>query len=181
MILGRPTLLLCFYVLVGLMYGCDKPKESVPSSANQTVESKLSADDIKKLLNEALSEIEKKNYGHATEITIKITKSDPNNTEAYYLSAEANSASGNIKEAIGALEQAIKNGFNNAERVLKDEHLATLRAAPEFPSVFIKIGPPQPAKVSDTEISAGSVNIKQGADGSQTIKAGGISIQVPKD
>lgn len=174
--------ILCGAVL--LLQGCDK---LIPNGASDvkndkvlTSESPLTSEQIKQLLGEALSELDKKNYGRSVELTIRVTKADPGNTESYVIESQAKSMSGDVQSAVDSLEKAFKNGLKDIDRLMKEQRLDPVRATPGFQELLSKYGFTSPATVTATEVKAGNVSIKE-ENGEQVIKAGDVVVRMPKD
>ncbi|MBA3704655.1 MAG: hypothetical protein H0W84_01755 [Bacteroidetes bacterium] len=64
---------------------------------------------------------------------------DPENSEAYYLTAELNAIKGKSVEAINSLNTAIKKGFSDKSRLQSDSVFNKIRNAKEFENIFSKI------------------------------------------
>jgi len=172
-------LIAMFSLLIG---ACNQPQQTGTTSAAppQASDGKLTAEQIQKLLTEALAELDKKNFGRSIEITVRITKSDSGNVEAYVVESQAASMAGDAKAAIDALEQAFQNGFKDIERVTKERRFDPIRSLPEFQEMLRRRGFTSSATVGEKEVSAGNVSIKEEA-GTQVIKAGDITLRVPKN
>lgn len=159
-----------------VLFGCEKGND-------KSVEKQEPVVSVEEQLKSAKVELEKKNYEKTVEITIKITQSDPKNSEAYYLQSQAKSLSGDIKEALRLLEEAIKNGFKDFKSLAENKNLDPLKSTPEFEGIIQRHDPSASAKTSITEkeITAGDdVSIKD-SGGKRVIKAGDVSITVPND
>ena len=176
------VLMLLGVLLLSVSSGCNQATntESKTEVASSASSGKLSSDQIQKLLSEALAELDKKNFGKSIEITVRITKSDSGNVEAYLIESQAKSMSGDAKAALDSLEQAFKNGLKDMERINKEQRFDPIRLTPEFQELLRRHGFSSAAKVGVKEITAGNVSIKDEA-GSQVIKAGDITLRVPKD
>ena len=147
-----------------------------PSALSDT----LTQDQIIKLLSDAVTDLNKKNFGNAIELTIRITKADPVNFDAYVIGSEAEAMSGDMKAALDKLEIAFRKGFKDTDRLTKEHRFVAVRATPEFNYLLRKYGLSQPEKTGESEIKTGDVSIKEDGN-SQEIKAGGITIHIPKD
>jgi len=176
--------LLCALSLLG--NGCNQATqtESKANLASPTGaaadEAKLTSEQMQKLLNEALAELNKNNFGKSVEITVRVTHSDAGNTEAYFIESQARSMTADLKSALDALEQAFKNGFKDIERVTKERRFDPLRSAPEFEELLHRYGFSSAPRIGEQELRAGNVSIKEEA-GTQVIKAGDIVLRLPKD
>lgn len=144
------------------------------------VDATLTASEVQTLLKEARGALENANFGQAIQLVAKVTRSEPTNAEAHYLSAEARSMSGDIPGALTSLEQAMKHGMRDIERVIKDERLNAARTSVDFPPLIGRYSNSATATVTATDIKAGNISIKSDGD-SQTIKVGDITITVPND
>jgi hypothetical protein len=60
---------------------------------------------------------------------------DPTNNEAYYMAAEINAKQAKNTEALKALEQAIKNGFEDKKRLENDSAFVALKENQEFKKI----------------------------------------------
>jgi hypothetical protein len=171
----RNTIIL---VLLGaaLSTACNPKAEN---NATQ-VEAPLSAEQIPNLIIDATAEIEKNNLGRAIDITYRVTKFDSSNIDAYIVRSQAMAIVGNKTEALNALEAAFAHGLKDLTKIEKQPRLNQLREMPEYQFLISKYGLHTAAAVSQTEIKAGNVSIKE-EGGNQVIKAGDISITVPKD
>ena len=169
-------------LLLSMCYGCNQAShvESKSDASLPAPEGKLTSEQIQKLVSEALAELDKKNFGRSVEITVRVTKSDSGNIEAYLIESQAQSMTGDVKAALDALEHAFKNGFKDFERITKEQRFNPIRSVPEFQELLRKNGFTSAANISEKEIKAGDVSIKD-ESGSQVIKAGDITIRVPKD
>jgi len=169
-------------VSVLTMTACNQANqaETKTESVAPATDGKLTSDQVQKLLSEALAELDKKNFGKSVEITIRITKSDSGNVDAYLIESQAKSMSGDLKAALDSLEQAFKNGLKDLDRITKEQRFDPIRSTPEFQELLRKHGFSTTAKVGDKEVSAGNVSIKESSDG-QVIKAGDITLRIPKD
>lgn len=165
------------FSVVFLSAACNQKPDNPPVA----VEEHLTSEQIQKLLNEAISELDKKNLGKSIDITVRITKSDAANVEAYLIQSQANSVSGDAKSALTSLELALKNGFKDLERLTTEHRFDSIRSSAGFQELLSRYGLTTPAAISEKEIKAGNTSIKVLADGSQVIKAGDISITIPKD
>lgn len=127
-------------------------------------------------------EFDNRNFGKTVEITIKVTQSDPKNTDAYYLESQAQSVMGDVKSALKSLEDALKNGFKDFKGIMDNKNLDTLKQTPDFQALIQRYDPNSVAKASITEkeVKAGDTSIKE-EDGQQVIKAGDLEIKLPKD
>jgi hypothetical protein len=143
-------------------------------------DSKLTSEQVQTLLGEALTELDKKNFGRSIEITLRVIKSDSGNVEAYFIESQANSMTGDVKAAVAALEQAFKNGLKDIERVFKERRFDPIRSNPEFDEMLRRNGFSSAEKMGEQEVRAGNVSIKEEA-GTQVIKAGDITLRLPKD
>ena len=65
---------------------------------------------------------------------------DPTNNEAYYLTANVAAKQGKTNEAISALNQSVKNGFEDLPRLQTDSAFISLKGMKEFDEVVTKIG-----------------------------------------
>jgi hypothetical protein len=162
--------------------GCNQgtQTESKTLVTTPAADSKLTSEQVQALLGEALAELDKKNFGRSIEIVLRVIKSDSGNGEAYFIESQANSMAGDVKAAVAALEQAFKNGLKDIERVFKEPRFDPIRSNPEFDEMLRRNGFSTAAKISEQEIRAGNVSIKEEA-GTQVIKAGDITLRVPKD
>ena len=133
-------------------------------------------------MKKAKTEFDNKNYGKTVEITIKVTQSDPKYADAFYLESQAQSQTGDIKNALNSLEEALKNGFKDFKGIMENKNLDAMKQTPDFQAIIQRYDPNAAAKasVSDKEVKAGDASIKE-VDGQQIIKAGNIEIRVPKD
>ncbi len=167
-----------FLVLLGaaLSTACNPKAEN---NATQ-LEAPLSAEQIPNLIIDATAEIEKNNFGRAIEITYRISKFSANNIDAYVLRSQAMAMLGKINEALNALEAAFEHGLKDLTQIENQPRLSQLREMPEYQLLISKYGLHSRAAISQTEIRAGNVSIKE-EGGNQVIKAGDISITVPKD
>lgn len=148
---------------------CDK----IQPEKDKLTEPKEAALDV----NQAKIELEKKNIGNAVEIIIKVHKSDPSNSEAYYVESQADSLKGALDEAIASLEKALVLGYNNFEDIKINKNLEALRSKPQFITLMNKYDKTSAAVVSETEIQAGDVSIKE-VGGKQVVKAGDVTINL---
>jgi hypothetical protein len=162
--------------------GCNQSgqTDTGTQTASQGVERKLTSDQIRSLLSEALWELDKKNFGKSIEITLRITKSDSGNIEAYLIESQAKSMTGDPKSALDALDMAFKNGLRDFERIAAEKRFDPIRPSPEFQELLRRYGGTPSAIAGESEIKAGNVSIKE-ESGAQVIRAGDISIRVPKD
>lgn len=168
--------------LAGAISAC-APKPEIdatnsPSSPMQPLQ--ISTEELQKLVKQASEELDRKNFNKAINISIQITKSDPEFTEAYLIDAQASSMLGNFANAINALQQAFQHGFVNVDFLEKEPRLVGVRATQEYKNLLSKNGFSSPVEIKDKEINAGDVSIKED-ENSQTIKAGDITIKIPKD
>jgi hypothetical protein len=166
------------WVLLGaaLSTACNPKAEN---NATQ-VEAPLSAEQIPNLIIDATAEIQKNNLGRAIDITYRVTKFDSSNIDAYIVRSQAMAIVGNKTEALDALEAAFAHGLKDLTKIEKQPRLNQLREMPEYQFLISKYGLHPAVAVSQTEIRAGNVSIKE-EGGNQVIKAGDISITVPKD
>lgn len=154
--------------LVALV-ACDKIQ---PEKDKLTVPKEAALD-----VNQAKIELEKKNIGNAVEIIIKIHKSDPSNSESYYVESQADTLKGAFDEAIVSLEKALVLGYKNFEDIKVNKNLEALRSKPQFVTLMNKYDKNSEAVVSETEIQAGDVSIKE-VGGKQVIKAGDVTVNL---
>ena len=163
-------------------YGCDnRDKSNAVATANPADAGvKLTPEQIQALLSEAIEELNKKNFGRTTELTVRVTRSDPTNTESYVIEAQAKSMSGDVKAALEALDLALRNGLKDIDRIMREQRLDAVRATPAFPDLLRKYGLSLPASAGETEIRAGNVSIKENSV-EKVIRAGDLTIRVPKD
>ena len=138
---------------------------------------KMKTQDLNKNIEEAKTELGKKNLSKTIELAIQIKKTYPNNPEASYLEAQAYSMSGDLDEALNQLEDALENGFKNFEDLKKNKNLDSLRKLPLFEVVVKKYSP---EFSSDEGESLGDVSIKN-ENGKQIIRAGDVTISLPSD
>jgi hypothetical protein len=64
---------------------------------------------------------------------------DPTNSEASYLMAEVNAKQGKKEDALKALDQAIKNGFEDRKRLENDSAFIGLKNEMEFEKIIEKL------------------------------------------
>ncbi len=64
---------------------------------------------------------------------------DPTNTDHYYFEACLNSLQGNTDKAFNALEKAISLGFNDKDRMLKDNMLNNLKGLTKYQEIIGKL------------------------------------------
>jgi len=140
----------------------------------------MTLEQVQKLLIEADAELDRKNFERTVEITIRISKSDPGNTESYVIESQAKSMSGDVAAALDALDRAFKSGLKDIDRVMKEPRLDPLRVTPEFQELLRKYGFTSAVTVGTEVIKAGNVSIKE-EGGMQIIKAGDVLVRVPKD
>lgn len=171
----KPTIVLALVGAV-LSTACN-PKAEISATS---LEAPLSAEQIPNLIINAKAEIEKNNFGRAIDITYRISKFDANNTDAYVVRSQALVMLGNNKEALSALESAFEHGLKDLTVIEKQQRLSALRESPEYQLLIQKFGLHSTAVIAKTEIKAGNVSIKE-EGGNQIIKAGDISITLPKD
>ncbi len=143
-------------------------------------DARLSAEQVPNLIIDAGAEIEKNNFGRAIDITNRISKFDAKNFDAYILRAQAMAMLGNKVEALAALEKAFEHGLKDLTPIENKPRLSQLRESTEYQLLIGKYGIHSSAVIATTEIKAGNVSIKE-EGGVQVIKAGDISITVPKD
>lgn len=131
-------------------------------------------------LNQAKLELDHKNYGKSVEITVKITGEDPKNYQAYYVEAQAQTMAGAKKEALKALDQAMKNGFKDFKELAGNQNFETLRDSKEYHELLKKYDPDYSSvSIKDDDIQVdGDVSIKN-VNGRQVIKAGDVSVSLP--
>lgn len=158
--------------------GCEKPVAS--NVTNEAVAAKLTQEQVQKLLTEAMAELDQKNFGKSVEITMRISKSDPGNTESYMIESQAKSMSGDVTAAMNALDKAFKNGFKDIERVMTEQRLDAVRAMPAFQDLLRKYGFTSAPTITTSEIKAGDVSIKE-ENGMQVIQAGDVLLRAPKN
>lgn len=154
--------------LVALV-ACDK----IQQEKDKLTGSQESALDV----SQAKIELEKKNIGNAVEIIIKIHKNDPSNSEAYYVESQANTLKGALEEAIASLEKALVLGYKNFDDIKANKNLEALRSNPQFIILMNKYDKTSESVVSETEIQAGDVSIKE-VGGKQVIKAGDVTLSL---
>lgn len=173
--------ILCI-ALSGVICACT-PKAEIEvtnSPASPMQPAQVSTEELQKLVKQAFEELDQKNFNKAINISVQITKSDPEYTDAYLIDAQANSMLGNFGNAINALQQAFQHGFVNVDFLEKEPRLVGVRATQEYKKLLSKNGFSAPVEIKDKEINAGNVSIKEDGD-NQTIKAGDLTIQIPKD
>lgn len=160
----------------GLIAACE-PKSEISATR---LEAPLSAEQIPNLIIDAKAEVEKSNFGRAIDITYRISKFDSSNTDAYVVRSQALTSLGNTKDALSALEAAFEHGLKDLAVIESQQRLNALRESPEYQLLIQKYGLHSTVGVAKAEIRAGNVSIKE-EGGSQVIKAGDISITLPKD
>lgn len=156
-------------VSVVTLVACDKNL----SEKNQSTELKESVVDV----SQAKIELAKKNIGNAVEIIIKVHKSDPSNSEAYYVESQANTLKGALDEAVASLEKALVLGYKDFEDIKVNKNLEALRSKPQFITLMNKYDKTSDAIVPETEIKAGDVSIKE-VDGKRVVKAGDVTVNL---
>lgn len=159
-----------------LLTACS-PKADISATSS---EAPLAAEQIPNLIIDAKAEIEKNNFGRAIDITHRVSKFESNNTDAYVVRSQAMAMLGNNGDALGALEAAFEHGLRDLTVIEQQPRLIALRETPQYQLLLQRFGLHSTAVISKTEIKAGNVSIKE-EGGSQVIKAGDISITLPKD
>jgi tetratricopeptide (TPR) repeat protein len=93
-----------------------------------------SAEDVKaqKLGLKLRKQFRKKDYNGAAKTCEEMLKLQPKNAGHYYNLACCRARQGKKREALLALQHAIKNGWDDAEHMQKDPDLASLRRDPNF-------------------------------------------------
>ncbi len=160
---------LLLVVSLVILVACDKNHVE----KDKIIDPKKSTLDI----SQAKIELEKMNIGNAVEIITKVHKSDPSNSEAYYIESQANTLKGALDEAIASLEKALVLGYKNFEDIKVNKNLDALRSKPQFITLMNKYDKISDATVSETEIKAGDVSIEE-VDGKQVIKAGDVTVKL---
>jgi tetratricopeptide (TPR) repeat protein len=85
-------------------------------------------------------------YERAIKEFQRVLELQPTNETAFYNLACAHSLKGDLEDALGALEQAIQNGFDDAEHMQKDSDLDPLRLDPRFHKLIQNLEGREPDK-----------------------------------
>ncbi|MHC4829298.1 MAG: TPR end-of-group domain-containing protein [Planctomycetota bacterium] len=90
-------------------------------------------------------------YDRAIKEFRRVLELQATNETAFYNLACAYSLKGDLEEALGALEQAIQNGFDDAEHMHKDPDLDPLRLDPRFHKLIQGLEDADPAAPGESE------------------------------
>jgi hypothetical protein len=165
---------LIILIICILVSGCDKF-----SSTPET--DKADSSMVDSQLEMAKRELDDKNYGKTVEITIKISEAHPKNFKANYLHAQAAGMTGNVKDALDQLEQALRSGFKDFDELKKNKNLDAIKTNPKYKLILQKYDPNfSNVSIEETEIDDNEVSIKN-IDGKQVVKAGDVSVTLPND
>ncbi|MFM2346301.1 MAG: hypothetical protein RL654_1054 [Pseudomonadota bacterium] len=151
--------------------------------------------DVPTLRALATQSLDQRNFADAVSRARRLVEKTPQDIEAHYLLAQALAQSGERTAALVALEQAIRQGLRDANRIEAEPRLEPLRdmnayedmMSAQFPdrlSVSVRAGSAR-ASVSSgattTSQRAGeAVSIEQ-RGGKQVVRAGDLVVELPPD
>ena len=118
------------------------------------------------------SALDQKNFGEASALSDELTAANPSSADAWLVAADAKALAGSRLAALAALENAMTNGLRDANRLVADSYLDSLRSSDEYQALLVRFGLVRPiAQAGDTSInetSAGTV-----------VRAGDVSVTLP--
>jgi len=165
------VLFLCF-PLLGII-ACDRIKGLSDGEHSASSPAASSADPH----TSARAQLDSQNFGNALQLAEQGLVKNDHDVDFYLIKLIALTEMQKIDSAIPTLEELLRSGFKDVAVIDKDSRLDALRHDKRYEELLARYGLVSAAGT----VAAGKAEIKMQEDGSGEVRAGDVSIKIPKD